>query len=136
MSLKTARSSAYASAKYAQRIAFSLPHLTPPLLRPRKIHRWKRPGERILPTKSQKIFPQLKIVRTILRQCAVLPQSQLLRQISRPLWPCETFLTLNSRENAPPPRPPEKHINQKRNNVPSIATNSRHPLPFADFSEH
>ena len=110
MSLKTARSSAHASAKYARRIAFSLPHLTPPLLRPRKIHRWKRPGERILPTKSQKIFPQLKIVRTILRQCAVLPQSQLLRQISRPLWPCETFLTLNSRENTPPPpRPPEKH---------------------------
>ena len=136
MSLKTARSSAHASAKYARRIAFSLPHLTPPLLRPRKIHRWKRLGERILPTKSQKIFPQLKIVRTILRQCAALPQSQLLRQISRPLWPCETFLTLNSRENAPPPRRPEKHINQKRNNVPSIATNSRHPPPFADFSEH
>ena len=60
MSLKTARSSAHASAKYARTIAFSLPHLTPPLLRPHKIHRWKRPGERILPTKSQKIFPQLR----------------------------------------------------------------------------
>ena len=32
-----------------------------------------------------------------------------------------------------PPRPPENQINQKRNNVPSLETNSRHPLPFADL---
>ena len=47
----------------------------------------------------------------------------------------DLFNSQQSRKR-PPPRPPEKHINQKRNNVPSIATNSRHPLPFADFSEH
>ena len=64
--VKNCPKQAHASDIYARRIAFSLPHLTSPLLRPRKIHRWKRPGERILPTKSQKIFPQLKIVQTIL----------------------------------------------------------------------
>ena len=47
----------------------------------------------------------------------------------------DLFNSQQSRKR-PPPRRPEKHINQKRNNVPSIATNSRHPPPFADFSEH